>query len=73
MYTYLHAASATSLKNTHVPPFKQNALPITGHGCPACVQLFGGGELYPRIKWNEHCECELIGVNQILYGMKSSS
>lgn len=40
--TYLHAGSPTSLKKTHVPPFKQNAFPITGQGDPRCVQLFGG-------------------------------
>lgn len=40
--TYLQAGSPTSLKKTHVPPFKQNAFPITGQGDPRCVQLFGG-------------------------------
>lgn len=36
--TYLHAGSPTSLKKTHVPPFKQNAFPITGHDEPELVQ-----------------------------------
>lgn len=39
MTTYLHAGSPTSLKKTQVPPFKQNAFPITGHVEPECVQF----------------------------------
>lgn len=52
--TYLHAGSATSLKNTQVPPFKQKASPITGHGWPACVQLLGDDEWYPNISEKNH-------------------
>lgn len=47
MGTHLHACSPTSLKKTHVPPFKQNAFPITGHGDPECVQLWGVDGKWP--------------------------
>lgn len=45
--TYLQAGSPTSLKNTHVPPFKQKALPTCGHSDPRFVQLLGGAGKYP--------------------------
>lgn len=47
MTTHLHAGSPTSLKKTHVPPFKQNAFPITGHADPECVQLCGMDGKWP--------------------------
>lgn len=47
LLTYLQAGSPTSLKKTHVPPFKQNAFPITGHGDPEWGQLFGADGKYP--------------------------
>lgn len=37
VYIYLQAGSPTSLKNTQVPPFKQNRLPTCGHGVPMPV------------------------------------
>lgn len=51
--THLHAGSPTSLKNTHVPPFRQNASPITGHGAPECVQLFGAYGECPSLRGRE--------------------
>lgn len=50
--TYLHAGSPTSLKNTHVPPFKQNAFPITGHVEPELVHWVIGRFEFPVIIWN---------------------
>lgn len=53
--TYLHAGSPTSLKKTQVPPFKQNAFPITGHVEPECVQFICWFECPARNgnkKWN---------------------
>lgn len=47
MGTHLHAGSPTSLKKTHVPPFKQNAFPITGHADPEWVQLCGVDGKWP--------------------------
>lgn len=47
MCTYLQAGSPTSLKNTQVPPFKQNAAPMAGQGAPRLVQLSGGAAKYP--------------------------
>lgn len=51
--THLHAGSATSLKNTHVPPFKQNRSPISGHFVPEINQFVGEFE-YPETLIHSH-------------------
>lgn len=57
--TYLQAGSPTSLKKTQVPPFKQNAFPITGHAEPECVQFICWLEC-PVKKGNKKRNCNFI-------------